>query len=145
MDPLSITASVIAITTAAAQVGNGLARLAALRGAPDLIMALQNEVNDLLGLVHSNRTILDRHIVLGGQYGNVHGLPPELVGVKSLLDRAEKMLNDINELVETKLTDSKGGFSKIGYLKEQSKLVNAKNGLRDIRMEVANGIGLMNS
>ncbi|KAF3191327.1 hypothetical protein TWF225_001468 [Orbilia oligospora] len=145
MDPLSVTASIIAIVTAAVQVSNGLAKLIALRGAPEIVMALQNEVSDLRLVVNSCESILNKHVTLGGQQGNVWGLPPELVGVKNLLDRATNELEDICQVVETKLVDSNGKFSKIGYLKEQSKLIKAKDGLRDIRMEIANGIGLMNS
>ncbi|EGX48127.1 hypothetical protein AOL_s00081g123 [Orbilia oligospora ATCC 24927] len=145
MDPLSVTASIIAIVTAAVQVSNGLAKLIALRGAPEIVMALQNEVSDLRLVVHSCESILNKHVTLGGQQGNVWGLPPELIGVKNLLDRATNELKDICQVVETKLVDSKGKFSKIGYMKEQSKLIKAKDGLRDIRMEIANGIGLMNS
>ncbi|KAK6500916.1 hypothetical protein TWF506_003675 [Arthrobotrys conoides] len=145
MDPLSVTASIIAIVTAAVQVSNGLAKLVALKGAPEIVMALQNEVSDLRLVVHSCESILDKHVSLGGQQGSVWGLPPELVCVKELLDRATVELKDICLVVETKLVDGKGNFNKISYLREQSKLVKAKDGLRDIRMEIANGIGLMNS
>ncbi|KAF3115005.1 hypothetical protein TWF706_007136 [Orbilia oligospora] len=145
MDPLSVTASIIAIVTAAVQVSNGLAKLIALRGAPEIVMALQNEVSDLRLVVHSCESTLNKHVTLGGQQGNVWGLPPELIGVKNLLDRATNELEDICQVVETKLVDSNGKFSKIGYLKEQSKLIKAKDGLRDIRMKIADGIGLMNS
>ncbi|KAK6504655.1 hypothetical protein TWF481_006594 [Arthrobotrys musiformis] len=145
MDPLSVTASVIAIVTAAGQVSNGLAKLAALRGAPEIIMALHNEVSDLRLVVHSCQSILDRHVTLGGWQNNVRGLPHELIGVKGLLDRATAVLDGILQVISTKLVDSKGAFSKIGYLREQSRLVKAKDGLRDVRMEIANGIGLMNS
>ncbi|KAF3107085.1 hypothetical protein TWF102_000923 [Orbilia oligospora] len=145
MDPLSVTASIIAIVTAAVQVSNGLAKLIALRGAPEIVMALQNEVSDLRLVVHSCESTLNKHVTLGGQQGNVWGLPPELIGVKNLLDRATNELEDICQVVETKLVDNNGKFSKIGYLKEQSKLIKAKDGLRDIRMKIADGIGLMNS
>ncbi|KAK6345642.1 hypothetical protein TWF718_007552 [Orbilia javanica] len=145
MDPLSVIASSVAVITATIQVGNGIAKLIALRDVPEILMALQNEVSSLQSVVFSCKSILDKHVTLGGGQGNVWGLPPGLVGVKDVLDRAKGLVEDICEVVNTKLVDSKGSFSKVKYLKEQSKLTKAKDEIRAIRIEIASGIGLMNS
>jgi hypothetical protein len=44
MDPLSITVSIITLGEVVYKVGRGLKRLASLRGAPEQILQLHNEV-----------------------------------------------------------------------------------------------------
>ena len=47
MDPLSISASIIAVIGTIRTVSQGLERLASLRHAPDQLLALTNEVSTL--------------------------------------------------------------------------------------------------
>lgn len=47
MDPLSITASVLTLVTAANKVAKGLDNLASIKGAPAAVLALNNELSDL--------------------------------------------------------------------------------------------------
>ncbi|KAI0410478.1 ankyrin repeat-containing domain protein [Xylaria grammica] len=52
MDPLSLTASIIAVITAAGQISKGLRSLYELRHAPQEVLALANEVNELQALLY---------------------------------------------------------------------------------------------
>lgn len=47
MDPLSETASIIAIIQDSGAVGKGLKQIVTLRSAPDILLALNNEAADL--------------------------------------------------------------------------------------------------
>ncbi|KAK6495088.1 hypothetical protein TWF481_003116 [Arthrobotrys musiformis] len=109
MDPLSITASVIAVVTAACQVSNGLIKLTTvLKEAPDIVMALQNEVNDIQIVVHTARDVLQQ------RFGQQNGTA---VNISSQVDYLRGSL-------------------------ERSKILDAKDELRGIRLEVVNGLQL---
>ncbi|MCJ1241448.1 hypothetical protein MMC14_009453 [Varicellaria rhodocarpa] len=47
MDPLSLTASIIAIFGVGGQIANTLRKLASSRGSSDLLIAINNELSDL--------------------------------------------------------------------------------------------------
>ncbi|KAI9784656.1 MAG: hypothetical protein M1835_003537 [Candelina submexicana] len=61
MDPLSITASVIAVGTLTVKVGKGLDKLRSLREADDLLLALMNEVTTLRDIAGRIEAILHQH------------------------------------------------------------------------------------
>ncbi|KAK6519390.1 hypothetical protein TWF281_003224 [Arthrobotrys megalospora] len=143
MDPLSITASIIAVVTAACQVSNGLIKLTvALKEASEIVMALQNEVNDIQVVVSSAQDVLHRKF--SSHNNNIFNASPEVVYVKISLDKAKVVLDGIQNYFQSKLVDSKGEFSRMRFLKERSKLVEAKNELREIRMVITNRLELVN-
>ena len=47
MDPLSLTASIVAIIGVGGQAAKAIKKLASVRGAPASILALHNELSDL--------------------------------------------------------------------------------------------------
>jgi hypothetical protein len=71
MDPLSITAGILAIFGAGGKVGNGLRKLVQLRDAPDALLALCNEVTDLQCVVQNVDDLLQ-------QWHDEHALPSSI-------------------------------------------------------------------
>ena len=61
MDPLSITAGILAILGAGGKVGNGLKKIIALKHAPDALLALNNEVTDVQIAVQDVDDLLRRY------------------------------------------------------------------------------------
>ena len=62
MDPLSIVASIIAVVGVGGKAAKAVRRLAALRDAPDLMLALNNEISDLCLAAQAVQDILQEQL-----------------------------------------------------------------------------------
>ena len=58
MDPLSLTASIIAVLGAGGSVASGIERIVSLRHAPDALLALNNEIVDFQLVVRMIQELL---------------------------------------------------------------------------------------
>ncbi|GAW18675.1 hypothetical protein ANO14919_081560 [Xylariales sp. No.14919] len=92
MDPLSLTASIIAVITAAGQISKGLRSLYELRHAPQEVLALANEVNELQALLY----------LIQKATGNVStsdlAAEDQLI-LKRLLDSVKEPLEELDGLI----------------------------------------------
>jgi Fungal N-terminal domain of STAND proteins len=90
MEPLSLTASIIAVLTAANTVAHGLVKLRGFKNAPDELLALMNEVSDL-------QVILEEVNEISRTQG-VHGDRLSL-NLAQLLIRAKSTLLKLHRLI----------------------------------------------
>ena len=98
-DPLSITASIIAIVSAAEGVSSAISRLKTLYDAPAEALALINELSDL-GVVLSQ---VEKHIVQNNQEQETQRSREQLQSLAALVESATVVLHDVHELVQTRL------------------------------------------
>ncbi len=144
MDPLSITASLIALISAANQVAIGINKLASLRGAPASILALNNELSDLRLVLSEAEIQLAEHKTLDDRHTSK--LSPEatakrfLPGFQLAWDRLQELEN-----VQKRLTTRSGGISRRAWLWEQDNISEAQKGLRAARIDVVTVLGLLTS
>jgi hypothetical protein len=118
MDPLSLTASVVAITGAVATTTKLLNKLLALRNFPLKLQQLYNEVSDIhavLLLVAETADDLDAE---GG---------PVVLQLELLLESAGKDLKCIIDLITTKILQdaqakSPSEISKTGWLRYEARI-----------------------
>lgn len=91
MDPLSITAAVIAIATAAAQISKAISRLRAYGDVPTQVYATKNEVSDL--------EVVLRQVAHGLEQGT---LAPntDRTSLQPTLDRAKADLADLGRALQ---------------------------------------------
>ncbi|TGJ87592.1 hypothetical protein E0Z10_g1213 [Xylaria hypoxylon] len=92
MDPLSLTASIIAVVTAAGQISKGLRSLYELRHAPQEVVELANEVNELQALL----CLVQRAT---GNVSTSDLAPEDQLILKRLLDSAKEPLEELDGLI----------------------------------------------
>ncbi|KAI0188936.1 ankyrin repeat-containing domain protein, partial [Xylaria flabelliformis] len=114
MDPLSITASIIAVITAVGQVTKGLRTLNELRHAPQEVLALADEVNEFQALTYlvqkATRNVSTSDLA-----------SEDRLILKKLLDSAKEPLEELDELIAVCIrkadtgNNERGVCSKISY------------------------------
>ena len=149
MDPLSITASVIAVLTAAGQVADGLSKLKALIScAQDEVCQLLNEVADLELVIHQIEAATENLPAAMNQ---------ETSGIRRSMDRAEKKLLELRDLIENRLgiplsqnldklnKPDTLRISKLKWVKESQKAREIQKDLRSIRQSLSLGLLAFNT
>ena len=101
MDPLSITASIIAILGTGGAVAKGLFKLRSIKDAPTVLLQLNNDVSDLTLLVQAVDQLLRSYRP---------AMPPSMQDqvVYSALERARNVVLQLEELIEYTLTKETG-------------------------------------
>lgn len=108
MDPLSLTASVVAVATVAAQTCSAFARLRSLcKTLPGRLHALHNEVTDIEVVCYQVAAVIDQHLPPSTRSGTVD----TNTHIRQLLRQAN-----------TKLTELKKIVNKITATSEQSRV-----------------------
>ena len=104
-DPLSITASIIAVVGAAEGVTKTLAKFKSIRNAPDELLALINEVSDLK-LVFSD---IQNHIVI--QRAQIPQTKEQ--NISTLVKRAKDKLLELDQLIQYRLVKPESDQIKV--------------------------------
>ena len=147
MDPLSFTASIIAVVGVSGQAAGALRKLATVRGASDIILALNNEITDLHLVVTAIRDALQRQQVIT--------LSPSVTGsgyhasITSSLQQAWDKLQELEALYSrlkpiTSSTSAPPKLSKVAWLREQSKVRQMLDDLRTVRLKLSGALGMLN-
>ena len=141
MDPLSITASVIAVATLAGQVCNAFADLRTLcNSLPGHLHALNNEVADLEIVLIELASLVEKRAVLPG---NKQSTIPHLLG------QANKKLAELQAVVSRLRTiyrDTKIPLIVANaFRKEQSKLLQIQEDIRSVKCNINILLGASNS
>ena len=101
MDPLSLTASIIAVLGAIGSISNGLQKLSSLHHAPMTLLALNNEISDLQLIIRMTHDLLqDQENIANADSIN----PSEYL--RPLLVRAKDKLLELDMLIHYRLTAS---------------------------------------
>jgi hypothetical protein len=144
MDPLFITASVVALIGAGNQVAIGINKLASLRGAPASILALNNELSDLRLVLSDAEALLAEHDTHDDR--RISKLSPQ-AAAKHFLPRFQLAWDRLQELenIEKRLTTRSGGIDHLAWLWEQDNISKAQKGLRAARIDIVVILGLLSS
>ena len=141
-DGLSFAASLIAVLGAAEGLSKALSRIRRLCHASDELLALINEVSDL-------------RIILGDVQNYViqDGRSPQLSQnhaqhLMVLVDRAKKTLFELDKLIHYHLIKPQQGPIKVAkreWLKATTTIERFRHSLRDIRLNIATHMVIVNS
>ena len=131
MDPLSLTASVIAVATLAAQTCNTFAKLRGLHKAiPGRLHALNNEVVDIeLVLYQVAAVVREREVLLPREH--------EQDDIEHLVEQAKTKLDElraiVNRLCDTCIDTKLSPFRGYRWHKEQERLQGLQNGINSVK------------
>lgn len=139
MDPLSITAGILAIFGAGGKVGNGLKKLVQLKDAPDVLLALCNEVTDLQCVVQDTEDLLQ-------QWGEVNALPSS---IKGALNQAKATVLDLGKIIFYDLTTITGRgeyrVDRSSWLRAETKVAAIKERIQAASLSLVNALSLLNA
>ncbi|KAL9080470.1 MAG: hypothetical protein Q9157_000784 [Trypethelium eluteriae] len=143
MDPLSLTASIIAVATLAGQTCQGFIKLRGLhKSVPGRVHALHNEVVDLKVVLHQLADVTrDREVLLSST--------PERADIEHLLKRAESKLTELDAVnsrlvkacIETKIPIFRGPR----WQKEQAKIQTLQDEIKSVKSSLNVILGASNS
>ena len=144
MDPLSLTASIIAILGAGGSIVSGLQKFASLWQVPDAILALSNEISDFKLVVQMTHDLLQDGANQANSNPTTH-----TESLKPILIRAKEKLLELEILIQYHLiTHGRNGepeFSKIAWVRECGKARAIQDKIRSIRMNLVAVIGILTS
>ena len=131
MDPLSLTASLIAVIGTVKQVKKGLGQLKGLHSAP-------RELDDLLDENSQFEAILT---AIDKTPWKTNGVGPEL---QTVLSKAHAKLNDFDALIQNTLTEA-GTSSKVDrlqWVRRRREVEELRNDLKDLTLRIVSLVGV---
>lgn len=147
MDPLSLTAGIIAVVGAGSTIGKGLKKVVAARHMPDIVLALNNEVSDLRYVVHDLNDLLQQQDQVA--YENRRPLPGH-ASLSSALEHVKETLLALESLIAYELTtvDSTNGHTKIdwsSWLRAEPKVQKIKDDIHIDRVRLSSALSFLAS
>ena len=145
MDPLSLTASIITIIGVGGQAAKAIRGLASLSGAPDLLLALNNEVSDLHLAAQAIQDILQKQPVAQQATNASVG-----ASVTSCLRLANEKIRELEAFHQrlVRSTPTPGvpvEFDKTTWLRERKRVKRLQEDLRNVRINLWASLGLLSS
>ncbi|KAF7883922.1 hypothetical protein EAF00_011234 [Botryotinia globosa] len=145
MDPLSVTASVIAVATLAEQIGSALSELRALcKQSPGKLHALSKEISDIEVVLYQVGRVVEERSRSSIQISQI-----DTISIPNILQRAELKLKELKTIIErlTALTIKNGAivFQIRLWQKEQSKIKSLQEEIRGIKCSFNLILGASNS
>ena len=136
MDPLSITASCIAVAGAGGTAVKGLKKLRDFTKVPDVLLSIINEVADLTLVVQDIRLSFQLH----QRSANISQASISII--TQLLDRAEATLLKLDQIINYRLlqTPKPNGevtFSRSAWIFEEHRIQRLQARLRTTRLDIA--------
>lgn len=138
VEPVSIAASVLTLLAAANHVAVGLNKLASLRGAPDVVKGLNNELEDLRGVLYQAEPLLRKH----GDATVQSAIPN--TSLRPNIDRAKDRLAELETIVGSRLLARMGAREKLGWMFEQDKVQRALGDIQAARANITAMLGVIN-
>jgi hypothetical protein len=132
MDPLSITASIIAILGAGEAIAQGIRKLVVLRDAPSGILQLNNELSDLRLVIVVVQDVHEQHYEFLGTRS------PHSAVLYSALKNTQVAVQDLDALIQYGLPKATihRGIDWIAWMREGSKIQKMNARLRSARMDI---------
>ncbi len=141
MDPLSITASTLAIIAGVQQALRGIRKLRSLKNSPEELLALSNEVSDLEVLVNQVDALSSR-LQASDDGGAVSAL-------RIHMDRANEKLKALNTSIHEdlvkKVDHSLTRINRWAWVRNEGKVKAAIQDLRNVRGNIGVAIGTITS
>ena len=141
-DPLSLTASIIAVIGAVEVVAKTLKKISSIRNAPNELLALVNEISDFRIILSD----VENHNVK-----NTESVPQQqLQHMSILLNRAKDQLLQLDELVQNRLikpnsTLANVKVSRLNWSKASGTIEEFRKRLKDVRMNLIALLAVENS
>lgn len=137
-----MTAGIIAVVGAGNTIGKGLAKVIALRHAPDILLALNNEIIDLAYVVPDIDGLLKKEAEISGT------TPPS--SLHRALDNSRQNLTELEQLVLIELTTIKGKkneakLDRSVWLRTEPKVRELKDKIRDDRLRLSTALSVLAS
>ena len=151
MDPLSITASILTIVGVGGQAAKAVKRLASLKGAPDLVFALNNEISDLHLVALAIQDVLQRQQTGGASFTEDRVVEANVdASVTNSLRYANDKVVELEALHSRLITTASGPsgsttFNKTVWLREQKRIKKMQEDLRNVRLKLADALSVLNS
>ena len=140
MDPLSLTASIIAVLGAGGIVAKGIRRLICLRDIPKSFLLLNNELSDLQTVI---AVVQDLHV----QNSQIlEAEKPAGIILYNALKEAKVVVLDLETLIEyalTKVTVHGTRISRKIWIQEESKIQRMKDRIRIVRVDVTTATSIL--
>ena len=147
MDPLSMTAGILAIIGAGSTVRKGLKKIISARRLPHILLQLNNEVTDLQYVVQdvddllrqqSQSTEEDRCPLLSQA-----SLTSALEHARVTLLALESLI--VNELTTVNSLDGRTKMNRITWLRTESKVKSLKDDIQTDRVRLSSALSLLAS
>ena len=143
-DPLSISASIIAVLGAAEGIGKTLNKIRNIREAPIELLALINEISDMKVVLSDTGNHFIQNI------SNMHLQREHSQHMTTLLDRAKEQLLQLDELVQYRLvrpgsTSQKVQLSRREWTLATSTVQSFRETLRDTRLNKIAQMSVINA
>ena len=143
MDPLSLTASVIAVATLAAKTCTTFAKLRGLHKAiPGRLHALNNEVADIELVLYQVAAVVREREVLQSREREQEDIEHLVEQAKTKLDELRAIIDRLcDTCIDTKLSPFRG----YRWHKEQERLQGLQNGINSVKCSLNIILGASNS
>ena len=142
MDPLSITVGILAILGAGGKVGDGLRKILALKHAPEAVMALNNEVNEIHRIVQNIDDVLQRHARTPGSL-TISSLVDTLVQTKMTALDVEKLI--AYELTVVKADGQSTRIDRSKWLRSKERIQKLKERIQLNKASLSIGLSVLTS
>ena len=144
MDPLSITASIIAVIGAGGETAKVVRHLASMKGAPALLLALNNEIADLHLAVQAIQDILQK------QSAAQRALDASVsASVANSLQLVNVKVMELEALHRRLQRQSPGiapyELNKTAWLRQQKRVKRLQDDLQSVRINLGLCLGLLSS
>ena len=147
MDPLSLTASIIAVLGVGGQAVKGIAKLASIRGTPELVLALNNEISDLHVVILAIQDVFRQRTASGpGQRAGDINID---TSITNSLRQANDLITNLEIFYNHLKVSSPGPTGTVTYertvwLREQRRIKRMKEDLKSVRIKLTTSLGALN-
>ena len=146
MDPLSIIASVVTLIAATNAAGRGLQKLVGLRGAPDIMVTLNNDVADIQLLLNEVNVLLREASSLDcSKDGSDRPRRAGFQALEPVLQRIREKLSELDEILDRLPASNLNFVSRMQWLKVESRVLRLHNELRSLKTNLDTALGLLTS
>ena len=147
MDPLSMTAGILAVIGAGSTVHKGLKKILSARRLPDILFQLNNEVTDLQYVVQDVDDLLRQRSQSTGEdpcpLSSYASLTSALEHAKATLLALESLI--VHELTTVDSLDGRTKMNRITWLRVESKVKSLKDDIRTDRVRLSSALSLLAS
>ena len=147
MDPLSMTAGILAIIGAGSTVRKGLKKIISARRLPDILLQLNNEVTDLQYVVQDVDDLLRQRSPSTGEdrrpLSSQASLTSALEHARATLLALESLI--VNELTTVDSLDGRTKMNRITWLRVESKVKGLKDDIQTDRVRLSSALSLLAS
>ena len=141
MDPISLTASIVALVGAGGSVAKGFRKLISLKQVPESLLQLNKEVSDLQLVVSATQELCWQH---NESFREPRTQPHHVL--ENALKKAKTAILELEVLIAYVLTKATAGGEKVdhfAWIREESKTKVMKERLRASRMDIMAAASLL--